>query len=82
MPKPKRRTKARTSINGWMGEDVDSELLDEAIELASNREGTCVPGNAAIRAAIRDLLEARRRRSLSNEAREALGFDPNGEDEE
>lgn len=83
MPKPKRRRPAtRTSVNGWLGEDVDNELLDEAIELASNREGTCVPGNAAIRAAVRDLQDARRRRSLANEACAALGWDPNGESDD
>ena len=70
---PKRRTKPHTRLGGWIGEDVDAALLEEAEELAAQRSGTCIPGQAAIRKAVRDLLEARRRRTLSNEARAALG---------
>ncbi len=68
---PKR--KPHTRLGGWIGEDVDAALLEEAEELAAQRSGTCIPGQAAIRKAVRDLLEARRRRTLSNEARAALG---------
>ncbi len=67
------KRKPHTRLGGWIGEDVDAALLDEAVELAEHREGTLVPGQAAIRRAVRDLLEARRRRTLSNEARAALG---------
>jgi hypothetical protein len=53
--------------------DLDAELLDQANELASEREGTINPGRAAVRRAVRDLLDERRRRKLSAEARAALG---------
>jgi hypothetical protein len=57
--------------------DPDAELLDQAHELASEREGTINPGRAAVRRAVRDLLDERRRRKLSAEARAALGADLN-----
>ncbi len=75
MATKRRRTKPHTRMGGWLGEDVDSVLLEEAEELASQREGTLLPGKAAVRQAVRDLLDARRQRSLSAEARNALGWD-------
>ncbi len=80
------KRKPHTRLGGWLGEEVDSVLLEEAEELACQREGTLLPGQAAIRKAVRDLLEARRRRTLSNEARAALGqsecWDGREDDEE
>lgn len=67
----------------WQSDDIiDDELQAEADALAAEREQSVIPSKAGVRKALRDLLDARRRRSMANEAAAALGygvFDPNGE---
>lgn len=53
----------------WLSDDMcDPELRIEAEELASQRENTMLPGVAAVRRAMRDILAERRRRASRAEA--------------
>lgn len=59
----------------WLTDDVvDADLRIEAEELASQREGTMLPGHAAVRKAMRDILTERRSRRARADAI-AAGFE-------
>ncbi len=66
----------------WLTDDViDADLRIAAEELASERERTAIPGRAAVRKAMRDILAERRTRQARADAI-AAGFDADIGDEE
>lgn len=73
----KRKRKLRNHFGGYDApEHLDAELLIEAEALASTRENTSVPGRRAVQRALRDIIDARRRRNAQAEAIAAIGEDP------
>lgn len=54
------------------GERIDDELLIEAEEIASARGNTAIPGKAAVKRVIRELLERRRQASARAREREYI----------
>ena len=75
----KRGPKRRERLRGTSDDFVDTELLIEAEALASERERTAVPGQAAIRRAMRDIVESRRKAQARAEALTA-GLDIDSDD--